>query len=161
MSAGRFDNVLPYSEAAYHCGDCAAGKSHQPATAYERAQTDRDDNYKRQWRFVMEHDTAIKSLTLRLTAALQRIEQLEVAMARQQAWSRPPAEMCLKCGTAFATPGHATTHSCGNRGNMIPLILICIAVLLLSLPVWPFSEKTVAFILALGALVTACLRWHA
>lgn len=44
---------------------------------------------------------------------------------------------------------------------MIPLILICISVILVSTPVWPFSSNTVAFILAIIALVMVCLRWHA
>lgn len=96
--------------AAYHCDDCAAGKSHQPATAYEREQQALRDRV----------ETLEVSLTLtplgvvssRLDAALRRIEQLEAAMARQQAWTRPPAELCISCGTSFTTPEHARTHRC-------------------------------------------------
>jgi len=44
---------------------------------------------------------------------------------------------------------------------MIPLILLCIAVIIMSLPLRPFGPNTVAFILAVIALVMICLRWHA
>lgn len=43
---------------------------------------------------------------------------------------------------------------------MSPLILLCIAVVILSLPPWPFGPNTVAFILAVIALVMVCMRWH-
>lgn len=41
-----------------------------------------------------------------------RIEQLEQEVARLKAWSRPPAEMCISCGTGFTTPRHAASHRC-------------------------------------------------
>lgn len=50
----------------------------------------------------------------RIDGALRRIEQLELTAAKQQAWSRPPAEMCISCGTPFVTPEHAKTHRCSS-----------------------------------------------
>lgn len=43
---------------------------------------------------------------------LERIARLELEVARLKAWSRPPTEMCLKCGTGFTTPEHVESHRC-------------------------------------------------
>lgn len=50
----------------------------------DRTQTELKDSDERQWRRIMEHDTEIKSLTLRHDAALRRIEALELEVARSR-----------------------------------------------------------------------------
>lgn len=48
-------------------------------------------------------------------ALYARIAKLEQEVARLKAWTRPPGEMCLKCGAGFVTAGHASAHSCGTE----------------------------------------------
>lgn len=40
-------------------------------------------------------------------ALLSRIDRLEREVERLKAWTRPPTEMCLKCGAGFGTPNQA------------------------------------------------------
>lgn len=45
-----------------------------------------------------------------------RIEHLEREVVRLKAWTRPPAELCLKCGAGFGSPEHAV-EPCVHGGT--------------------------------------------
>lgn len=98
------------------CGRCETDKLRPQPTAYERDQQALRDRMAALESRVDGNAGAavmlIESQRDRLAAALRRIEQLEREVARLKAWSRPPAEMCLKCGTGFTTPEHVESHRC-------------------------------------------------
>ena len=44
---------------------------------------------------------------------------------------------------------------------MIPLILICIAIICITAPgAWPFSPSSLALLLTVVALIMICTGWH-